>query len=82
MPNRYVHSNLCKGPSGRGQDIYQRAAAGGDWSAATTAIVHESAASVDSIGVEGHILDVESNTSHVLVSHGTLLGGPLEGGLD
>ena len=37
--------------------------------------------SVDSIGVKGHISDVETNTTHVLVSHGTLLGGPLEGGL-
>ena len=40
------------------------------------------ATSVDSVCVEGHILDVESNTSHVLVSHGTLLGCPLEGSLD
>ena len=40
------------------------------------------ATSMDSIGVEGHILDVESNTSHVLVGQDTLLGGPLEGGLN
>jgi len=40
------------------------------------------ATSVDSIGVEGHILDVEPDTSHVLVSQNTLLGGPLEGSLD
>merc|ERR1719203_531705 len=40
------------------------------------------AASVDSVGVEGHILDVESDTSHVLVGKTTLLGGPLEGSLN
>ena len=40
------------------------------------------ATSVDSVGVEGHILDVESDTSHVLVGQDTLLGGPLEGSLD
>ena len=40
------------------------------------------ATSVDSIGVEGHILDVESDTSHVFISHNTLLGGPLEGSLN
>ena len=38
--------------------------------------------SMDSVGVEGNILDVVSDTSHVLVSHDTLFGGPLEGGLD
>ena len=38
--------------------------------------------SVDSIGVESNILDVESDTSHVLISHDTLLGSPLEGSLD
>ena len=37
--------------------------------------------SVDSIGVEGNILQVEANTSHVLVSHDTFLGGPLESSL-
>ena len=37
--------------------------------------------SMDSIGVKGHILDVESDTAHVLVGHDTLLGGPLEGSL-
>jgi len=40
------------------------------------------ATSVDSISVEGNILDVESASSHVLLSHDTLLGGPLEGSLD
>jgi len=38
--------------------------------------------SVDSVSVEGHILDVESDTSHVLVGKTTLLGGPLEGSLN
>jgi len=35
--------------------------------------------SVDSIGVEGDIMEVESNTSHVLVGENTFFGGPLEG---
>lgn len=35
--------------------------------------------SVDSVGVKGNVHNVELDTSHVLVSHGTLLGGPLEG---
>jgi len=34
--------------------------------------------SMDSISVKGNIMDVESNTSHVLLSHDTFLGGPLE----
>ena len=38
--------------------------------------------SVDSIGVEGNIMDVESASSHVLFSHGTFSGGPLEGSFD
>ena len=37
--------------------------------------------SVDSIGVKCHILNVYSDTSHVLISHNTLFGGPLEGSL-
>jgi len=37
--------------------------------------------SVDSVGVEGNILNVEADTSHVLLGHNTLLGGPLEGSL-
>jgi hypothetical protein len=36
---------------------------------------------VDSVGVEGNILDVEADTSHVFVSQSTFFGGPLEGGL-
>ena len=38
--------------------------------------------SVDSIGVEGNILDVEPDSAHVLVGHNTLLGGPLESSLN
>jgi len=37
--------------------------------------------SVDSISVECYVLDVEADASHVLISHDTLLGGPLEGRL-
>jgi len=36
--------------------------------------------SVDSISMEGNILDVESDTSHVLFDEDTFLGGPVEGG--
>jgi len=35
--------------------------------------------SMDSIGMESNIVDVESASSHVLVTHNTFLGGPLEG---
>ena len=38
--------------------------------------------SVDSIGMESNIMDVESDTSHGLIAHGSLLGGPLESGLN
>jgi hypothetical protein len=38
--------------------------------------------SVNSIGVEGNIVDVESESSEVLLSHDSLSGGPLEGGFD
>jgi len=37
--------------------------------------------SVDGIGVEGDIVEVVSDTSHVLVAHSTFSGGPLEGRL-
>jgi hypothetical protein len=37
--------------------------------------------SVDSVSVESDILDVETDTSHVLLGHATFLGGPLEGSL-
>ena len=46
----------------------------GGWDDLTTS-------SVNSISVEGNILDVESNTSHLLVSQDSLFGGPLEGSL-
>mmetsp|Transcript_12895 Transcript_12895/g.15989 ORF Transcript_12895/g.15989 Transcript_12895/m.15989 type:complete len:222 (-) Transcript_12895:1723-2388(-) len=35
--------------------------------------------SVNSVSVEGDILNVVADTSHVLLSHNTLLGSPLEG---
>ena len=35
--------------------------------------------SVDSISMKGNIMDVESDTSHVLLAHSSLLGSPLEG---
>ena len=35
---------------------------------------------VNGIGVESNIEDVESDGTHVLLADGTLLGGPLEGG--
>lgn len=34
---------------------------------------------VDSVGVEGNIVDAELDSTHVLVAENTLLGGPLEG---
>jgi len=37
--------------------------------------------SVDSVGVEGAVLNVNADTSHVLLSELTFLGGPLESGL-
>jgi hypothetical protein len=36
---------------------------------------------VNSVSVEGNILNVESDAAHVLVGHDALFGGPLEGGL-
>jgi len=44
----------------------------GSWDDLTTT-------SVDSISVKGNIHNVESNTSHVLLSHDGFFGGPLEG---
>jgi len=38
--------------------------------------------SMDGIGVKGNIVDVESASSHVLIAHSTLSGGPLEGSLN
>mgnify|MGYP006952535232 CR=1 FL=1 len=46
-------------------------ASSGSWDDLTTT-------SVDSISVESDIIDVESDTSHVLVTKDTFLGGPLE----
>ena len=43
----------------------------GSWDDLTTT-------SMDSISVESNILNVESDTSHALLSHDSLLGGPLE----
>jgi len=37
--------------------------------------------SVDSIGVEGHIVDVEADTSHLLLRHNSFSSCPLEGSL-
>lgn len=37
--------------------------------------------SVDSIGVKSDVHDVETDSTHLLVGHTTLLGGPLESGL-
>jgi hypothetical protein len=37
--------------------------------------------SVNSISVECYVLNVEADSSHVFISHDTLLGGPLEGSL-
>jgi hypothetical protein len=34
---------------------------------------------VDSVGVKSNILQVETDTSHILITHNTLFGGPLEG---
>ena len=47
----------------------------GSWDDLTTT-------SVNSIGVKGNILEVESDTAHVLFSHHTFLGGPLECSLE
>ena len=35
--------------------------------------------SVDSIGMEGNIMDVETDSSHVFFGHNTFFGSPLEG---
>jgi len=47
----------------------------GSWDDLTTT-------SVDGISVKGHVMDIESATSHVLVAHGALSGSPLEGTFD
>ena len=33
---------------------------------------------MDSIGMKGYIMDVESDTSHVFIAHSTFFGSPLE----
>jgi len=38
--------------------------------------------SMDSISMESNIMDIESASSHVLITHGTFLGSPLESSLD
>ena len=40
------------------------------------------ATTVNGIGVESHIVDVEADTADVLVAENTLLGGPLESSND
>jgi len=35
--------------------------------------------SMDGISMKGNIIDIESDTSHVLITKNTLFGGPLEG---
>jgi len=46
-------------------------ASSGSWDDLTTT-------SVDSVSMEGYIMDIESDTSHVLIAHSTFLGCPLE----
>jgi hypothetical protein len=58
--------------AGLGSEFGSEEHTSGSWGNLTTA-------SVDSISVEGNILDVEADTSHVFVSQNTLFGGPLEG---
>lgn len=41
-----------------------------------------SASSMDGISVEGDVVEVESDSSHVFVAKDTFLGGPVETGLD
>lgn len=37
---------------------------------------------MDGIGMKGNIIDVESNTSHGLIGHDSLLGSPLESSIE
>merc|ERR1711935_419254 len=41
-----------------------------------------STATMDGIGVEGDIVEIETDSTHVLVAEDTFLGGPVETGLD
>ena len=56
----------------RGSELASVDDSSGGWDDLTTT-------SVDSISVESDIIDIDSDTSHVLIAHGTLSGGPLEG---
>jgi hypothetical protein len=47
----------------------------GSWDDLTTT-------SVDSISMEGYIMDVESVTSHVFITQNTFFGSPLESSFD
>jgi hypothetical protein len=60
--------------AGLGSEFSGEEDTSGSWGNLTTT-------SVDSISVESNILDVESDTSHVLISHNTFLGWPLESSL-
>jgi hypothetical protein len=53
--------------AGLGSEFSSEEDTSGSWGNLTTT-------SVNSISVEGNILDVETNTSHVLISHNTFLG--------
>jgi hypothetical protein len=53
--------------AGLGSELSSEEDTSGSWGNLTTT-------SVDSIGVESNILDVEANTSHVLISQNTFLG--------
>jgi len=53
--------------AGLGSEFSGEEDTSGSWGNLTTT-------SVDSISVKGNILDVESDTSHVLISHNTFLG--------
>ena len=64
---------LEKGGVGKEGGGVQHTTSSGDDLATTT---------VDGIGVEGNIHDVEADTTHRLLSEGTLAGGPLETGGD
>jgi len=60
--------------AGLGSELSGEEDTSGSWGNLTTT-------SVDSIGVKSYILNVEADTSHVLISQNTFLGGPLESSL-
>merc|ERR1719283_627306 len=41
-----------------------------------------STATMDSIGVQGYVVDVEATASHILITENALLSGPIEGSHD